>query len=123
MSKTIVSPVKKWQGTVILHDPLTVSMAMAFETSRDNASEVKDKLKEIHFEEKTFKDITAAKFTNAWLPGVLACVEKFNLVGFPENVGIDNFPATPKISSASLLAWLIAEITQLYQEADEVPNA
>jgi hypothetical protein len=43
-----------------------------------------------------------------------------------EGLGIvtpENYPASPKLSSAMLLSWLVGEISKLYKEADEIPNA
>jgi len=110
MSKTIVSPVKKWQGSVTISDPLNISQAMAFEEALELARAEDN------------KDITRAKIAGILLPGICACVEKWELEGL-EIVTPDNFPASPKLSSAMLLAWLTKEITALFNEADEIPNA
>jgi hypothetical protein len=110
MSKVIVSPVKKWAGSVTLSDPLTVPQAMAFEESLDLARAEEN------------KDLSRAKIASLLLPGICACVEKWEL----EGLGIvtpENYPASPKLSSAMLLSWLVGEISKLYKEADEIPNA
>ena len=110
MSKVITSPVKKWPGSVTLSDPLTVPQAMAFEESLALARAEEN------------QEITRAKIAGLLLPGICACVEKWEL----EGLGIvtpENYPATPKLASALLLAWLMKEITELFNEADEIPNA
>jgi hypothetical protein len=110
MSKIITSPVKRWSGSVTLYDPLTIPQAMAFEDALDLARAEEN------------KDFTRAKIAQLLLPGICACVEKWELDG----LGIvtpENYPASPKLSSAMLLSWLMGEITTLFKEADEVPNA
>jgi hypothetical protein len=106
MSKIITSPVKRWSGSVTLYDPLTIPQAMAFEDALDLARAEEN------------KDFTRAKIGQLLLPGICACVEKWELDG----LGIvtpENYPASPKLSSAMLLSWLMGEITTLFKEADE----
>lgn len=109
--KIIKSPSKKWPGEVQLSDPLTFPQVLAFE----------DALRAV----KTAKEdnLTLARANYLILPGVLACVERFNLAGLPDNISVDAFPATPRLASAQLVSWLIGEITALYNEAEEIPNA
>ena len=110
MSKTIVSPVKKWPGSVTISDPLNISQAMAFEEAINGAKDSGN------------PNFTSAAYCHVLLPGIFACVEKWELDGL-EGVTPDTFPGTPKIASASLIAWLTTEISKLYREADEIPNA
>jgi hypothetical protein len=110
MSKVITSPVKKWPGSVTLADPLTLPQATAFEDALDIARAEEN------------KDLTRAKIAGMLLPGICACVEKWDLEGL-EIITPENYPASPKLSSALLLSWLMGEITSLFKEADEIPNA
>ena len=110
MPKIITSPVKKWPGSVTISDPLTISQAMAFEEAISASKESGD------------PNFTSAAYCKILLPGIFACVEKWELAGL-EGITLDNFPGTPKIASASLIVWLTTEISKLYREADEVPNA
>lgn len=111
MSKTITSPVKNYPGTVKLFDPLTFPQAIAFEDSLKNARD-----------ERESKDYTRIWY--AQVPGILACVEEWHLGGgFPETPALDNFPSTPRRAVAQLIAWLVKEISCLYQESEEVPLA
>jgi len=107
MSKTITSPVKKWPGTVTLSDPLSFPQAIAFEDTIDAV--------------KALEDPSQQRVNYTLLPAVLACVEKWELEGLgdPPNP----FPATPLVASALLLAWLVREVSRLFNEAEEVPNA
>jgi hypothetical protein len=108
MSRAIESPVKRWPGRITLPDYLTAPQDAAFEDARTEAA--------------NFGDDQFAHFSNAWLPGILACVEKWELQGFPENPTPETFPKTPRGPFAELLAWIIGEIAKLYED-DPVPNA
>ncbi len=110
MGKIITSPVKKWPGNVILHDPLTGPMCVAFEDSLAafNAN---------------IGEQSLTKSDNLLLPGILACIEKFELIGFPDPVTPQTFPFTPRLSSAKLVGWLVKEIQALYNEEIEIPNS
>lgn len=112
MSKTIVSPVKRWPGTVVISDPLTYPQVFAWRDAIQAAQVI---------EGETEVDVHARNY--ALLPGILACTEEWHLEKFPENLNADNFPATPPASANRLLAWLVNEINLLFQEADEVPLA
>ena len=127
MSKTIVSPVKKWPGSVTISDPLNISQAMAFEEAINGLQEFRATLPKYEVTDKngnkkSVVDTLSAKYRSLLIPGICACVEKWELDGL-RVVTPDNFPATPKLSSARLALWLSDEITNLYREADEIPNA
>ena len=109
MSKVITSPIDRWQGTVTLSDPLTYPQVMAFQ----DALAVVRGLDE---------DTSVAEANYALLPGVFKCVEKWELDGIGENPTVDSFPATPALSAAQLVAWLIQEVSNLFQEAEEIPK-
>jgi len=125
MSKVLTSPVKKWPGTITIPDYLTIPQAMAWEEAFDNARSLLPECEPFKTGEKltvkqieTINDQTSSKWANAILPGILACVESWNLEGFDPN----KFPATPKTSRVILITWILGEITKLYNEAEEVPN-
>lgn len=103
MSKVITSPVDEWPGTVTLHDPLTFPQRFAFEDALTAARELREE--------------SEARFNYALLPGVLACVESFQLSNFPTQPAPDNWPSTPKEPTAKLVAWLVGEIAKLYEAA------
>ena len=109
MPKIITSPVKHFPGTVTLSDPLTFSQCFAIE----DALEVSLKLE---------KETTLRRYYYALLPGVLACIEKWELDNFPAIVARENFPASPKKPVSELISWLIAEISKLYLGEVEIPN-
>lgn len=107
--KTIKSPSKKWPGEVVLSDPLTFPQVLKLEEALREAQAAGD-------------NISMTRMNYLLLPGILACVERFNLDGFPETVTADTFPATPRVASAELIAWLINEVMDLYRNAVEIPN-
>lgn len=104
MSKIILSPVAKWKGSVTIADPLTFPQSVAFEDAIQKAHEING----------TGSDA-------ACLPGIFACVEKWELEGLGQ-LTLDNFPSTPRMSSAKLIGWLVSEIAKLYAEGEELPN-
>ena len=108
MSRVIESPVKRFSGTVVLSDPLTYPQVFAFG----------DALEESRTEE-AMRDVRRQIY--ALLPGVLACVEEWHLENVPAHPARDTFPATPSKPAAQLAAWLVNEITALYDEAENVP--
>lgn len=108
MSKIITSPVKRWAGTVKISDPLTFPQVFAFQDAIEAAKRAES---------------SVMASNAAWLPGILACVEAWELENFPRNPTPETFPATPPGSSARLIAWLIGEIGGLFQESDPDPNA
>lgn len=109
MSKTILSPVAKWKGSVVIADPLTFPQSIAFEDAMSKAKEIGS-------------EGAKAEYYSALLPGIFACVEKWELEGLSQPT-LENFPSTPRISSARLVAWLANEINALYSEGEELPNA
>jgi len=132
MSKTIVSPVNRWPGTIVLPDYLNLTQALAWEDATKDAISLlpdvefprledgtidKEKLLPEHIE--YFNVSNGLKYAEKMLPGIMSCVSEWKL----ENFDPQNFPATPRQSRVRLFAWLITEITNLYKEADEIPNA
>lgn len=100
MSKVITSPVKRWPGSVTLADPLTFPQFIAWRDAVRAASEHRGDL---------------LRYSEALLPGVRACVEKWELANFKP----DPFPATPRQSSDRLLAWLVREINAIASAGDD----
>jgi hypothetical protein len=110
MGKVISSPVERFPGTVTLHDPLNYEKYQVWERSVKEAQAV-----------KLTGDFTRAELDAPLIPGICACVEKWDLENFPKNVGVDNFPATPALASARLLLWVVEEILKIVK-GDEDPN-
>ncbi len=86
MAKIIESPVKRFPGKIVLSDPLTMPQYMEW-VDAANAAEAEEH---------------PAKKQGLYLPGVLACVEKWELAGIPEHPTVENFPASPAQSSVTI---------------------
>ena len=66
---------------------------------------------------------TMIRVNSAMIPAIIACVEEWRLTNFPVNPTPETFPATPISASMQVIAWLIAEISALFREAEDIPNA
>ena len=108
MSKKLDFDSKAWPGSVTISSPLNLPQYAEFGEAWAKAKESVD---------------SYARYLYALLPGVLACVEKWELAGFPKAVTPETFPATPFTESSRLMALLIREIAAQFREADESPNA
>jgi hypothetical protein len=111
MSKVVSYSGEKWSGTVTFSDPLTLEQEAAFELGMASYRETV----------KQGGGLSAQIL--AILKGVLPCVEKWNLGGFPEVPTLENWPTRPKTECAKLSAWLLEQMAKLYQESTEAPNA
>jgi hypothetical protein len=110
MSKRVSSPSPRWPGAVIFADPMSLPQALSWERAIRDVKLLGD-------------DITMTDINYVILPGICACVEKWELEGIenPPNP----FPASPRKQSRELVDWLIGEITIIYsgEEAKADPNA
>ena len=108
MSKVITSPVARFPGTVTLADPLTLPLFAAWEDCLLAAR-------------KDAGGITSHHIV--FLPGIFKIVEKWDIGGgFPEYPTIDTIPPKPYVARTELLAWLINEISAIWNEEETVPN-
>jgi hypothetical protein len=111
MSKTVAYKGKKWAGSVTFFDPLTILQASNYEMARENGRAF----------ESFGKD--SAVYASAIIPGVLKCVEKWNLEGIPEGITLDNIPLKPHKERAEFVEWLVTNVEELYKDTDDIPNA
>ena len=113
------SPVKRWPGKIHLPDYLNFRLEAEWERA------IEDIGKEADGADNSVLSVSARPAqAMIILPVVLSIVQKWELGGgFPQYPTIDDFPATPKQSSALLLAFVIGEINKLYEEAQDVPLA
>jgi len=119
MTKEITSPVKKFSGTVVLLDPIPFPAFIEWKKSIDEAQKLKGSDEALTNGEA----ISEPELTSALLPGLCACVVEWHLEGLPEHVTPDVFPATPRMASMRLMAWLLGEIAALIAGEEEIPNA
>ena len=112
MSKVITSPVQRWAGTVTIADPLTLTQAAVIEDAISGYEPTEGNVKIIDLRINDEKR----------LPAVFACVEKWELSNFPEIVTLTNYPASPRLLSSNLAAWIFQEIIKVYFGEAEIPN-
>ena len=74
--------------------------------------------KAIQLAQSKIEEATLTDYNYALLPGICACVEKWELEGI-DNPTPDTFPATPRKDSAELIAWLMSEIMRVYVGEEE----
>ena len=110
MPKVIRSPVEKYPGTVTLSDPLNFPQLIAFQDAIDEVGNLSS------------GETSWLKLRYALLPGLIACVEKWELEGVAEHPTVDTFPATPLRPAGELIDWIQEEVTALLLEAETVPN-
>src|SRR3990172_7386952 len=90
MSKLIISPSKRWPGTVTIADPLTMPQAELIEEGMGTSPEKTEGAKPGRW---------LLAFAKHHLPMILACVEKWELANFPEIVTPETFPISPRMKS------------------------
>ena len=118
MSKVIKSPVEHFTGEVTLSDPLSFPQVFKF---RDAMAAGRALIQEDAESEET--EVDQLEYNFAVLPGVLACVEKWNLDHCPANPDLDTFPATPSLESNEMLSWLLVEVVSIFRKDDPDPEA
>lgn len=111
MSKVLESQSKRFTGSVVIADPLTIPQAQLIEAGMKAPKE-----------ESTDGRVWLSVVDANQLPAVLACVEKWELVGVPEKPTLETFPASPRAESHKLVDWLFRELLTVYFGEAEVPN-
>jgi len=116
MTKTIISPVEQFPGSVVLPDFLTLLQVIAFEEANEKITELRESVPE-------GGSVKRSRLDQINLPVILAIVEEWRIVGIDEKPTIERMPLTPRLASAKLISWLVGEITRLYIGENEIPNA
>ena len=106
LTKIITSPCKAWPGEIELFDPLSFPMVGEWE--------------EAVYQARGKNAIASIQV--ALLPGILPCVKEWRLENFPAHPTLATFPAKPHQDRMALLGLLVNTITELYQDASELPN-
>lgn len=145
MPKTITSPVTKFPGTVVLRDPIPLSACVEWEQALADCQQAPcqegarilsqlwrnpDKKREAVIEEYTEHAIgckncrpalsdTAAQ--ERMIKAIRPCVESWDIPAFD----LKDPPGSPKVARSKFIAWIIGEISTIYNEAeaDGDPNA
>jgi hypothetical protein len=105
MSKRVLSPSPRWPGAIVLADPMTLPQALSWEKAIRSIQERAD-----------YATVTDVNY--ALLPGICACVEKWELDGLGD-LTPDTFPASPRKQSIELINWIISEISAIYSGEEE----
>jgi len=123
MSKVIKSKVERWAGSVTFCDPLTAPQVFAIEDALDETAEV-DPSSFLALSAKEGVELSwPSRRTYAYLPALIACIEKFELENFPEDVTQDTWPLSPRNDATILVTNLFSELIAIYRgEVTEVPN-
>jgi hypothetical protein len=100
-----------WRGTVSIYENLFISQVEAVEAALLDRVEVDNENK-----------VRLTHLDKPKLPALIACVEKWNLEGFPEAVTKDNFPLTPRRPAHLLVEYIFDEIRVIYNGEITVPN-
>jgi hypothetical protein len=105
MGKIAQSPIKRFPGSITIPDFLTVPQAQAWEECLRKSGEERAKIGQV-------------EYIALWIPGVTAVVEEWNIEKFSH----DPFQTTPRGPVIELISWIIGLMTELYYEAEEIPN-
>ncbi len=116
MSKTITSPIARWQGTVTLSEPLTLPQAEAIEQAQ---SSLQEKIKELV--EKKITEFYFLELDKLKAGAINACLEKWSLDNFAP-LADNTVPFSPRKASHELIDWLFNEVIKIYTGESEVPN-
>lgn len=108
--KIVTCPIPRWAGTAQIYDPLTLHQVAMVQRAIANVQKMEEPVK--------------AEVEEVMLPAILACVVRFNMTGIPEEMGVDQWPGSPRDDSAKLFEWLLGEIMVVYRgEVEPVPLA
>ena len=118
MGKQITSPVAAFPGSITLHDPLPWPVYRAWTAAVAEAERVKPEGADIN----NATVATSDDLTEAMLPGICACVEKWELNGGGQYTP-ETFPASPRVAVAQLVFWLTGQINRVVTGETEVPNS
>ena len=101
-------------GFVTFAEPLRIDQEAAFEDAQAAAKAIIDR-----------GNRGPASIMQAALPGIFACVEKWELAKIPAQPSLETWPIRPRVQIASLFSWLMEKITAIYTDSVEptAPNA
>ena len=66
--------------------------------------------------------LSVSKIDALNIPLILTIITEWHILGIEEHPSMDNFPVTPRLASAQMIADIIREITRLYRGETEIPN-
>ncbi len=101
---------KTYTGSVRIFDRLTLSQVELIEAAIYDAPEVVD------------GKVKLTSLDKPRLPALLACVEKWELSNFPEDLSVENFPLSPRRETHNLIDSIFSEIAKIYNGELDIPN-
>lgn len=109
--------IKRWPGYVVLPDALNYSQLLIWQDAIDAMIEANG-------DEPLTWDAAAANPRTAQhiVTALCALVNEWHLDGLPERITADLFPATPRVQSVLLIAWLCGVVASLYAGEDDTPE-
>jgi hypothetical protein len=116
----ITSPVKRFPGTVVLPDFMTLPQVQAWDEWRGKRDEIQAR---IQGEGLADKLKTRTELDSIYLPAFFMIVSEWHLENVPEHPTLETFPLTPRLETAKLIGWISAAIETLYFGEVEIPNA
>lgn len=114
------SPVKRWPGEVDLPMYLHAADVLAWKAAIDEAQRLTEEARS-NGEMITLEQATAINV--AYQRGICTIVRGWRLQNLPESIVAENFPHTPTKAARELRGWLMREITSLFDDEEELPNA
>ena len=99
--KIVTCPIPRWAGTAQISDPMTVMQVAVIERAISSAQKIENP--------------TTAEVEQTLLPGVLACVNRFDLANLPAQMSVEQWPGTPRGDSILLFNWLLGEVRAVYR--------
>jgi hypothetical protein len=121
MGRRFESPVKHFPGFVEIKEPIPYADVCVWEDAIDALNE-KYPPKEDE-DGKRLPTWSFRQFYRAAFPALFPCVEKWNIIGLPENVTVQTFPGTPANAREQLIAWLVECVSKVYKgNEDNDPN-
>ena len=117
MSKVLQYKEEPFTGSVVFSDPLSLEQEAAIERANADMKRTIEALGGVNN--------GSSAMIAAILPGILACTERWNLSGIPEEPTLQTWPTRPRVAVSKLVAWLLTELSKLYQDATDIeaPNA
>ena len=101
---------KTYNGSVRIFDRLTLSQVESIEAAIYDVPEVND------------GKVKLTSLDKPRIPALLACVEKWELSNFPEDLSIETFPLSPRRETHNLIDRIFSEIAKVYNGEQEIPN-
>jgi hypothetical protein len=125
MPKKISSPSSRWPGAVTFSEPLNMPQALAWQRARQEVDKLRVTEPIIVDGKETYPirdDVIMEEINVAQIPGIIACVDSWELEGFPQVVTPNNFPSSPRLKNIELIAWLVNTIWEIYWGTAEVED-